>query len=248
VPTIRQIEVDGVKGRAKGLENIDAWEVSIVANMLEITPEVLSAALATGSIDTASNTNYDIVRASNTIQLSHYIDNITWVGRLSGSNQPVVIQIFHALSTAGIALQTQDRNEGVLAITFTAHYDADDLDTVPFAIYYPKLPGDTTPPTVTVSPTDGATGVAVSANIVWTFNEAIRSSSVDPSNFMVLKASDGSTVAGTLTINAGKTVVTFDPATNMTAATDYIAICTTGIKDISGNALAANSTINFTTA
>ena len=31
-PDIRQIEVDGVKGRAKGLEALDSWEVSLGAN------------------------------------------------------------------------------------------------------------------------------------------------------------------------------------------------------------------------
>lgn len=35
VPTIRQIEVDGVKGRAKGLETIDSWEVYLKATILE---------------------------------------------------------------------------------------------------------------------------------------------------------------------------------------------------------------------
>ncbi|MCR8635747.1 Ig-like domain-containing protein [Paenibacillus radicis (ex Xue et al. 2023)] len=247
-PTIRQIEVDGVKGRAKGLNNIDAWEVSILANMLEITPSVLSAALATGSVDTVTNANYDIVTASNTIQLSHYIDNVTWIGRLSGSNKPVVIRIFNALSTEGITLKTEDKNEGVLPITFMAHYDADNLDTVPFEIYYPKLPGDNTPPTVTTNPIDAATGFSVSGNFVWTFNEPIRSSSLDTANFMVMKASDGTIVPGTLTINAGKTVVTFDPTANLTAATAYIAVCTTGVKDMAGNALAANNITNFTTA
>lgn len=138
-PTIRPLEVDGVKGRAKGLNNIDEWEVFITANMLEITPDILKLALTTGEVDTASNLEYDVVTAKNTIAIGDYIDNIAWVGRLSGSQKPVIILIKNALSTEGIQFQTQDKNEAVLPITLYAHYDSEDLDTVPFEIYYPKV-------------------------------------------------------------------------------------------------------------
>lgn len=247
-PTVRIIEVDGVKGRAKGLNNIDAWDVSIVANMLEITTAVLATALTTGSVDTATDQTYDIVTASNAIQLSNYLDNITWVGRLSGSNNPVVIQIYNALSTEGITLNTADKAEGVLPITFMAHYDALELDTVPFKIYYPKITGDSTPPTVTATPADAAPAVAVNSNIVWTFDEAIQPAAVNPANFYLMKGSDGSLVPGSLSLNAARTVVTLDPTANLTAATAYIAVASSNVKDINGNALAANSVTNFTTA
>lgn len=248
VPTVRSIEIDGVKGRAKGLNAIDAWDVTVMANMLEITPQLLAAALATGSVDSASNPLYEIVTASNTISLSNYLDNITWVGRLSGSNNPVIIQIFNALNTEGVTLKTEDKGESVLPVTFAAHYDAADLDTVPFKIYYPKLSVDTAPPTVTVVPADAATAVAVAANIVWTFNEAINPATVNQANFLLIKASDGTIVPGSLTLNAAKTIVTLDPTANLTAATAYIAIATTNVKDLNGNSLAAQSIINFTTA
>lgn len=247
-PTIRKIEVDGVKGAAKGLNNIDAWDVSIVANMLELTSAILADALTTGNVDTASNVTYDIITASNTIVLADYIDNITWVGRLSGSGNPVVIQIYNALSMNGIAIKTQDKNEGVLPVTFTAHYDAADLDTVPFKLYYPKITGDATPPTVTTAPADAAVAVAVGANIIWTFNEAIQPAAVNPANFYLMKASDGSLVPGSLVLNAAKTIVTLDPTANLTAATAYIAVASAAVKDINGNPLAANSVTNFTTA
>mgnify|MGYP001294646413 CR=1 FL=1 len=142
-PETRIIEADGVKGAAKGLRALDSWEVALTANLLEITPETLAMALTTGSVDTVSNEDYDIISASNTLSLEHYIDNITWVGRLSGSGKPVVIQIFNALNTEGVTLSVEDKNESVLPITFAAHYDSAALDTPPFKIYYPKL--STTP-------------------------------------------------------------------------------------------------------
>ena len=105
---------------------------------------------------------------------------------------------------------------------------------------------DTTPPTVVVSPVDTATDVAISAAVTWTFNEAIIASAATGANFFLMKA-DGTAVVGTLTINALHTIVTFTPTSNLANATAYIAICTTNVTDLAGNALAANSVSNFTT-
>lgn len=107
---------------------------------------------------------------------------------------------------------------------------------------------DTTPPTVTVVPANNATGVAVGASVNWTFSEAILASQVSDSNFFLIKDSDGSAVAGTLSINTARTVVTFTPGANLSAATAYRAICTKDVCDLAGNRLAANSVTKFTTA
>ncbi|MED0676986.1 major tail protein [Aneurinibacillus thermoaerophilus] len=106
---------------------------------------------------------------------------------------------------------------------------------------------DTTAPTVTVSPTDGETGVLGGSNITWTFSKEMNIATVNAANFIVMTA-DGTTVNGTLSLDATKKIVTFDPAANLSAATDYIAIATTNVKDINGNSLAQNSVTNFTTA
>jgi phi13 family phage major tail protein len=130
--------------------------------------------------------------------------------------------------------------------------DEDHPDYVPSigANWFAAVEGaaDTTPPTVLSStPADAATGVSVSANIVITFSEAIQASTVTPANFILMTA-DGAPVAGTLSLNADHTVVTFDPAANLAAATQYIFVVTTNVKDLAGNALASPYVINFTTA
>jgi hypothetical protein len=248
VPDIRPIEVDGVKGSAKGLNALDSWTVTLTANILEISAAALALSLTTGSVDTATNPDYDIVTAANAIALSHYIDNVAWVGRLSGSNKPVVIIISNALNTAGLTLTTEDKNEAVLPVTFSANYDSTDLDTPPFKIYYPKLVTDTTPPTATIAPANNATAVAVSTKPAWTFSEAIQPSAVNQANFLVQKADGSGIVAGTLSLSTDRKVVTFTPSANLTAATAYMAIAGVGIKDIAGNALAAPLVTKFTTA
>lgn len=145
VPTIRRIEVDGVKGATKGFEALDEWQVTLTANVKEITAESMKLALATASSveakspSSVSENNYIKVTASNEIADENYIGNVTWVGRLSGSNLPIVIVVKNALCTNGLTLTTADKAEGVIAVTLTGHYDLSDLDTPPFEIYYPII-------------------------------------------------------------------------------------------------------------
>lgn len=108
---------------------------------------------------------------------------------------------------------------------------------------------DSIAPTITSTlPDNNATGVAVDASFVWNFSEAILPETVNKDNFFVIDDTDGSIVSGALIQNAAKTQITFTPAANLDAATVYKAICTTGIKDLSGNALANGVVRKFTTA
>ena len=138
-PNIRSIEVDGVKGRAKGLQVIDSWEVSLSANVLEVNKGTLAKGLtATNEIDESTTDGYAIITAKNYIELSDYIENVTFVGKISGSEKPVIIQIYNALNIEGLTLQTKDKDEAVIALNFVGTYDTKTLDVPPFKIFYPK--------------------------------------------------------------------------------------------------------------
>lgn len=143
IPTIRRIEVDGVKGAAKGLQVLDDWEVNLTVNVLEVKQETIAKALAATTVDT-SGAIYDEIIANNDIVLGDYIDNITWVGRISGTEEPVIIQVFNAMNTQGLTLATTDNAEAVIQMTFRGHYAADALDTPPFKVLYPKPQGTAT--------------------------------------------------------------------------------------------------------
>ena len=108
---------------------------------------------------------------------------------------------------------------------------------------------DATAPTVTVSPIDGATNIAVTADITWTFSQPISPSFINSSNFFLFKEVDGSLIAGALSINAEKTVVTLNPTASLAASSaKYKAICSSNVKSLAGTALAENSVVSFTTA
>lgn len=140
VPTIRQIEVDGKKGAVKGFQALDEWVVTLTANVKELTAKSLQMALTASktSVPTAP-TGYTKIEGRGEIAATDYHDNIAWVGRISGSQKPVIIVIYNALATNGLTLNFSDKAEAVAAVTLTGHYDLSDLDTPPFAIYYPDM-------------------------------------------------------------------------------------------------------------
>ena len=140
VPTLRRIEIDGVKGAAKGLEALDEWVVTITANVKEVSADSIALALACAtSEDAGTPEGYKKIIAKNEIALTDYLTNIAWIGKLSGSDKPVIIVVKNALCTNGLSLTMADKAEGVIALTFTGHYDPADLDSPPFEIYYPEV-------------------------------------------------------------------------------------------------------------
>jgi len=92
------------------------------------------------------------------------------------------------------------------------------------------------------TPADAATGISVSANQTLTFNNALKDDAIE--RIILLKASDGSVVAGSITLDATLKIITIDPTASLTGATPYI--ITYSVEDIYGQTL--NGAINFTTA
>ena len=111
-----------------------------------------------------------------------------------------------------------------------------------------------TAPTLSSStPADGATGVAVDANIVLTFSETVD---VESGNIVIKKSSDDSTVetidvTGSLVTGTGTTEITINPSTTLDGETGYyITIAATAFDDDSSNSYAGitdSTTLNFTT-
>lgn len=136
-PSVRQIQIDGVKGAAKGLEVIDEWTVELSTNLLEVTQKSVELALISAETD-SSGTDYHEIKARNYILPSDYIENIAYLGKLSGSEKPIIIVVYNAVSLEGLSMEMKDKDEAVIPLTFRGHYDTTTLDNPPFAIYYPK--------------------------------------------------------------------------------------------------------------
>lgn len=91
----------------------------------------------------------------------------------------------------------------------------------------------------TSSPLDDATGVAVTANIVLTFNNAVAHESV------VVASAAGVLKTVTRAWDSENKVLTLDPATNLAGSTTYI-VTVAGVSDIYGQELDA-AAFNFAT-
>ncbi|CAH2575086.1 Thermitase [Planktothrix rubescens] len=114
-------------------------------------------------------------------------------------------------------------------------------------------PPDTTPPAASsFTPVDNATGIAVGADLVVNFSEAIQKGTGD---IVIKKLSDNSVVETIAVTNSNVTVsgsqLTINPTNDLAQTTDYyVEIANGAIKDIAGNnyaGITGNSTWNFTT-
>ncbi len=103
------------------------------------------------------------------------------------------------------------------------------------------------------SPSDNATEVAINANIVLTFSEAVDAES---GNITIKRTSDDSTietidVTGAKVSGSGSTAITINPSTDLTADIDYyILIDASAFDDAAGNSYAGISSttaLNFST-
>lgn len=147
---IREMPLDGAKGKVKGGRRIIREDASIVANFIEITSDLFNKALP-GSTNENSLPLYDKItrtgfRISSGLDtdpsnLDVYIDNIAIIGEVNGnSSEPAVLIIKNAIGDGNLEMTTVDGDESKLVITFSGHYDpATSLDTGMWEIRWPNI-------------------------------------------------------------------------------------------------------------
>jgi methionine-rich copper-binding protein CopC len=108
-------------------------------------------------------------------------------------------------------------------------------------------PDSTAPSVLFTFPASNSVGVALNSAITVTFNESIDPATINALTFIVIKNDGigGTPVAGSVTYVG--TTAQFKPEGNLSAGASYTATVTTGVKDLAGNALAANVSWGFTT-
>jgi hypothetical protein len=112
---------------------------------------------------------------------------------------------------------------------------------------FTTVAADTTPPTVTaISPASGATGVSRTTAVTATFSEAMDAATITASNLQLRNAAN-TLVAATVAYNATTRVATLTPSAALAGSATYTMTVGTGVKDVAGNAMAANRVWSFTT-
>jgi hypothetical protein len=118
-------------------------------------------------------------------------------------------------------------------------------------VFVPGSVSDEVPPVVlSTTPQAGKSGVSLPATISATFSEALHASTVTSSTFLLRTAANDE-VAAAVAFDPATRVATLAPAAPLAMATTYTATVKgggSGVKDLAGNALAADYTWSFTTA
>lgn len=135
----RQPEIDGLKSRVKGMSFVNTHEAQLTINLKELTAQNIKLAIGPADIDD-SDTNFDKVTGRAYIKTGDYLENIAYVGNLSGNEKPVVIILKNALSAEGFTMSSEDNDEAVVPITMFAYADFEDAQAgkTAYEIYWPK--------------------------------------------------------------------------------------------------------------
>lgn len=142
-PIVSEIQVDGVQAGVIGMSQIESWEVTLNTNILEVTEENIKLALGAANSEAVSlgtsgtAKSYKKITGKTQLETSDYIDNITFLGNISGSEEPIIVQIFGALATDGLNINPQDKKQTLVPTKFVGHNSFSNIDEPPFAIYVP---------------------------------------------------------------------------------------------------------------
>ena len=135
---VREMEADGAHGPVEGSRRVVRVAAKLTCNFLEhslanLKRSIVASESATFEVD------WDAITRDTKIQAADYITDITIVGEVSGTTTGAMgIKLDNALADSNFELSFADKEEGVIPVTFTAHFDPADLDTEPWTIYWPS--------------------------------------------------------------------------------------------------------------
>ena len=137
---IKDMEVDGARGPVKGSRRPTMVKATLTVNFIEHTLANLKRALV-GSDSAAYEIDWDVITRALVIEDTDFLEDITIVGEVSGEANGMAIQLKNVIADGNFDLTFADKEEGVVAMVFTAHFLPTDLgagtDTEPWAIYMP---------------------------------------------------------------------------------------------------------------
>lgn len=141
-PETHYIAVDGMPENTKGMLVLDGWKPTLNLKMLEQDAANVRAAL--GAAKTSSTTldgqAYTKISPTEEFADSDYLENVALATKIKGSDFPVWIVVYNAVSFGGLSWNFADKSETTTDVTFNAHYsvgEEDEISAPPFDIYIP---------------------------------------------------------------------------------------------------------------
>lgn len=133
-PTIRKIEVDGMRNAVVGSQVIDEWQVKLSTTLTELTPSNLEIAFTTGEATTSTD-GITTLKIKSDLNNNDYVDKLCWIGDLSDGRY-ILINITKALNTVGATLTFADKGEGSIPVEFTAHQEGIFSEYLPVEVIF----------------------------------------------------------------------------------------------------------------
>lgn len=193
----RKIAVDGTTHMdVQGLWVLDEAHATVGAKLKELTASNMALGLNGTTKESEEYDGYTEIESKRYLSEGDYIENMAVIGKLTGSDKPIIILLDNVLTTSAFALETKDGDEAAIDYEGTANASFEQLqnDQFPWKILYPTddeivsvtgvtmsqktasmKVGDTKQVTGTVTPSN-ATNKAVSYSSA---NEAIATVTLD---------------------------------------------------------------------
>lgn len=139
-PEFYDVPVDGANVPIKGLKQKVGETATLEVNFAELTEELIQASALAVLADSSEDAKMMLLSAKEALEDADYWDNIAFVGKtLDGRNVIAILE--NALCTSGLPISGTNREGATITATFTCHADiadGDDLNKLPWKIYYPK--------------------------------------------------------------------------------------------------------------
>lgn len=141
--TMRQIEVDGIRGQVKGLKRIIDIAVKLTVHFSEVSDQLIKELLYQVS-KTSPNAGLHTFQPDFKVDTGDYASNYALVAPVAKSSTGAadatncVFELMNGLVTGGWQVTTKDKDEGQLGpVVFEAHFDPAAPTAVPFKIHWP---------------------------------------------------------------------------------------------------------------
>lgn len=137
---IKDMEVDGARGPVIGSRRITMVKATLTVNFIEHTLANLKRALV-GSDSAVAEVNWNAITRALIIEDADFLADITIIGEVSGDSDAMAIKLDNTIADGNFEVTFADKEEGVVTMVFTAHFDPVDLaagtDTEPWTLFWP---------------------------------------------------------------------------------------------------------------
>lgn len=114
---IREIEVNNVRGKTKGLRRKIREEANLTVTVMDLNLENLALALPSSNLDVGG----DKLSAGWKVTDDDYLKNVTLIGETLGGAYKK-ISIYNAMVDGDFAIEFEEDDEGTVELNFSAHH------------------------------------------------------------------------------------------------------------------------------